>query len=87
MVSLWGSKDGGDHSHSGTATPPDAESTEGGGGGGGGYSRSRQQREADERTRLIPPYSGYLDPDDPQVSRRSSLSPLHPQAIAHVAGQ
>ncbi len=63
MVSLWGSKNGDDQNQSGTATPGETEQ-----GDSSSYSRPRQQREADERTRLIPPHGGYLDPDDPAVS-------------------
>ncbi|KAI9879683.1 MAG: hypothetical protein M1830_007629 [Pleopsidium flavum] len=62
MVSLWGSKNGGDDQpRSGDATPPDGE---------GSRHSSQRQQDADERTRLLPPprRDGYLDPDDPAVS-------------------
>lgn len=60
MVSLWGSKNGEEQQQ----------------GADGGHDEddnrhlSRQSREADERTRLLPPQrnDGYLDPDDPAVS-------------------
>ena len=65
MVSLWGSKnnendDGGDE-----APATDGE-------GSRPHSRNppaeRRSRDADERTRLLPPRGeGYLDPDDPAV--------------------
>ncbi|KAI9828701.1 MAG: hypothetical protein M1832_001804 [Thelocarpon impressellum] len=65
MVSLWGSKSGGDQSQSGPASPPDEET-------GRQQSSQREQHhvEPDERTHLLPPptHQGYLDPDDPAVS-------------------
>ena len=76
MVSLWGSKNGGDQTRSGSITPADTEQ------GDSGYSGQRHSREADERTRLIPPRRpGYLEPDDPAVSPFPPLSPpLSPYA-------
>lgn len=58
MVSLWGSKDGGERQHeNGDDNEEDTR------------QQHRQSREADERTRLLPPNNdGYLDPDDPAVS-------------------
>ncbi|KAL8999729.1 MAG: hypothetical protein Q9169_001546 [Polycauliona sp. 2 TL-2023] len=59
MVSLWGSKNG-DDQHA------DADSTSD---GANSQQQPRQSREANERTRLLPPQNdGYLDPDDPAVS-------------------
>ncbi len=62
MVSLWGSKNGGDDQpRDGDATPPvnDEESRH----------SSQIRREPDERSRLLPPprREGFLDPDDPAV--------------------
>lgn len=63
MVSLWGSKNGGDQTRSGSITPADTEH------GDSGYSGQRHSRDAGERTRLLPPRRpGYLEPDDPAVS-------------------
>ena len=64
MVSLWGSKNDEDEHEDG-----DGDSTPTGG------EESRQPpprrsegRDADERTRLLPPRrDGFLDPDDPAV--------------------
>lgn len=57
MVSLWGSKNGDEQQHEDDGA--DEENTR---------QTSRQSREADERTRLLPPRNdGYLDPDDPAV--------------------
>jgi hypothetical protein len=60
MVSLWGSKNG--------SKNPDEENQ---GHEGEAHPQSHVVvREADERTRLIPPPPGhgaYLDPDDPAV--------------------
>lgn len=71
MVSLWGSKNGDEETHSGSVTPREAEEGDAGANTAGStYSRQRRQpREADERTRLIPPtHAGFLDPDDPAVT-------------------
>ncbi|KAL8966018.1 MAG: hypothetical protein Q9197_006216 [Variospora fuerteventurae] len=58
MVSLWGSKNGNDQQHGDGSANEDSSP-----------QPSRQGREADERTRLLPPRNhGYLDPDDPAVS-------------------
>ncbi|KAI4116003.1 MAG: hypothetical protein LQ345_003504 [Seirophora villosa] len=58
MVSLWGSKNGNDQQHGDDSANEDNS-----------RQPSRQGREADERTRLLPPRNdGYLDPDDPAVS-------------------
>lgn len=61
MVSLWGSKNGGDDQpRSDDGAPTDGE---------GSRHSSQRPQEADERTRLLPPpgRGGYLDPDDPAV--------------------
>ncbi|KAL9604842.1 MAG: hypothetical protein Q9219_000290 [cf. Caloplaca sp. 3 TL-2023] len=58
MVSLWGSKNGEERQHE----DHDANDEE-------NRQHSRHNRDADERTRLLPPRNdGYLDPDDPAVS-------------------
>lgn len=73
MVSLWGSKNGDERDQDDSETPQDAEQGE-----AGNYSRpQRSQREADERTRLIPPHpSGFLDPDDPAVRTMGTPEPV-----------
>ncbi|KAL8940775.1 MAG: hypothetical protein Q9211_002118 [Gyalolechia sp. 1 TL-2023] len=58
MVSLWGSKNGEERQHENDDGDEEDH-----------RQQSRQSREADERTRLLPPHNdGYLDPDDPAVS-------------------
>lgn len=78
MVSLWGSKNGGDDQpRSGDATPPDAE---------GSRHSSQRQQDPDERTRLLPPprRDGYLDPDDPAVCLSTSTMLVH-QLASRIA--
>ena len=59
MVSLWGTKNGEEQQHDADGGRDDSNSRQ----------PSRHSREADERTRLLPPRNdGYLDPDDPAVS-------------------
>ncbi|KAI4277901.1 MAG: hypothetical protein LQ337_001447 [Flavoplaca oasis] len=59
MVSLWGSKDGDEQHTDGGSTNEEDNNQQ----------QPRQSREANERTRLLPPRNdGYLDPDDPAVS-------------------
>ncbi|KAL8970000.1 MAG: hypothetical protein Q9183_001720 [Haloplaca sp. 2 TL-2023] len=59
MVSLWGTKNGEEQQHDADGDRDDSNSRQ----------PSRHSREADERTRLLPPRNdGYLDPDDPAVS-------------------
>ena len=60
MVSLWGSKnDEEEEDQNGTSND----------GEGSRPNSGRRGRDADERTRLLPPRNdGYLDPDDPAVS-------------------
>ncbi|KAI9795820.1 MAG: hypothetical protein M1835_005142 [Candelina submexicana] len=65
MVSLWGSKNGEEENHSGTATPQDGQASE----HHAPASRRENHSEPNERSRLLPPPQGrYLDPDDPAVS-------------------
>ena len=61
MVSLWGTKNG---------NKGQDEDGERRGEDQGSHAPEHRHREADERTRLIPPQNndGYLDPDDPAVS-------------------
>ncbi len=64
MVSLWGSKNG-DGQHNDLDNANDDENSQ---------QQPRQSRDADERTRLLPPRGeGYLDPDDPAVSLHCAL--------------
>lgn len=64
MVSLWGSKSNGEENDEGAASPDGENSRQPSRGGD-----RRGGRDADERTRLLPPRNdGYLDPDDPAVS-------------------
>ena len=67
MVSLWGTKNGGeDHIDGDDAGTPDGDESR--------STRQPDHRGADERTQLLPPRNdGFLDPDDPAVS---ALSPL-----------
>ena len=69
MVSLWGQNKGDNPDNDGAAGRSSEENHAGNDGS------ARDQRDADERTRLLPqshdrrPRSGgYLDPDDPAVS-------------------
>lgn len=60
MVSLWGSKNGDEQTNEADNTNDNDEHSQ---------QHPRQSRDADERTRLLPPRNeGYLDPDDPAVS-------------------
>lgn len=64
MVSLWGSKDGGDERNEDeSATPRDGEESR-------QPAHHARDRDPDERTRLLPPprNEGFLSPDDPAVS-------------------
>ncbi|OBW67017.1 MAG: putative HEAT repeat protein [Aureobasidium pullulans] len=78
MVSLWGSKNDDEQADDGSITP--RGSTEDSRRPPSRRSYERREREADERTRLLPaqprpPHSdGYLDPDDPAVSRNPSVA-------------
>jgi hypothetical protein len=73
MVSLWGSKNNDEEQLDDGSTTPRG-STEDTRRPPSRRSYERREREADERTRLLPaqprpPHSdGYLDPDDPAVS-------------------
>lgn len=68
MVSLWGSKDGDEQHTDGGSTNEEDNNQQ----------QPRQSREANERTRLLPPRNdGYLDPDDPAVSS-------HPRTIGNL---
>ncbi|KAI4766646.1 hypothetical protein E4T51_00399 [Aureobasidium sp. EXF-12344] len=73
MVSLWGSKNNDDEQLDDGSTTPRG-STEDTRRPPSRRSYERREREADERTRLLPPQprpphsDGYLDPDDPAVS-------------------
>lgn len=60
MVSLWGSKNGEEQQHGVDGDHDENDNR----------NQSRQNREADERTRLLPHQrnDGFLDPDDPAVS-------------------
>ena len=61
MVSLWGSKNGEEEEDQNGDNVNDGE--------GSRPNSGRRGRDADERTRLLPPRNdGYLDPDDPAVS-------------------
>lgn len=65
MVSLWGSKNGDDQHTDGDSANDEDNSRQ----------QPRQSRDADERTRLLPPRNdGYLDPDDPAASLRRDLA-------------
>ena len=75
MVSLWGSKNNDEEQLDDGSTTPRG-STEDTRRPPSRRSYERREREADERTRLLPPQprpphsDGYLDPDDPAVSLR-----------------
>jgi hypothetical protein len=81
MVSLWGSKNNDEEQVDDGSTTPRG-STEDTRRPPSRRSYERREREADERSRLLPaqprpPHSdGYLDPDDPAVSNLSSLDHL-----------
>ena len=65
MVSLWGSKNGGEDNDGDGAASTDGENSRQPSRGGD----RRGGHDADERTRLLPHRNdGYLDPDDPAVS-------------------
>ncbi len=68
MVSLWGSKNGGEDNNDDGAASTDGENSRQPSRGG-----ERRSHEANERTRLLPPRNdGFLDPDDPAVSSAHS---------------
>lgn len=61
MVSLWGSKKGGEDGE-GTASVGNSSSQQ-------QHTQDGSYREPDERTRLLPPQNEhYLSPDDPAVT-------------------
>ena len=64
MVSLWGSKNGGEDNNDDGAASTDGDNSRQPSRGGD----RRGAHDADERTRLLPPrHDGFLDPDDPAV--------------------
>lgn len=82
MVSLWGSKDQSsrpeDSTNPARADGADTEQSQ----QQPTRSRRSEERHTDERTRLLPPrQDGFLEPDDPAVSKSILLILLYHNCI------